>query len=452
MPPSPQPEPPHAGPRWLVVLVRPTGDAAPHPSIPTSGAQMFPILLHAVDSAAEAEALAGKLRSEGATVAVIAEAREAPVTCAAHPPQLLGRTCADCGQGICAQCRVEAGGERRCGVCAARRAAERRRWRTRQLFTIFLFVVFLYEVVQFTRSERAHLDPEHGISVAVFQLVPPGEVDHPIVRALNAVDGPYGLLRVQDWYDNEYRRYTGSTRPLVHMRVFGPWTPEVRPPRLEEAGTSWWRLAYTSWAFTRYWPALVRPYGVDPDRWDVRVYLVYGHDAGDLAADSRGSQKGRLAVPFISLDDPNPAYAQLTVAHELGHVFGAEDLYDPQTFLAQLPLGLAEPNRQPPFPQRYAEVMAADRPLSPTREVEVTSLDEVRVGYHSASLMGWIEPETAALHYLPRRDVPFGPECAPEPATAAEPGAPATATAVEAGAAVAPGETPAEAPAAPTGQ
>lgn len=398
-----------------MVLVRPPADTGPHPSIATSGAQMFPILLHTAPTAAEAEALAAKLRGEGATVAVIQETDTAPVTCSQHPPQLLGRTCAECGQGICAQCRLEAGGGRLCPSCAARKARASRRWRIRQLFAIFLFVVFIYEVVQFTREERARLDPARGISVAVFQFVPPEEAGHPRVRALNDVDGPHSLLRIQDWYDSEYARYTGQPGPMLHMRVFGPWGTEVHPPELGDDADSWWQVAWSSWSFTRYWPELARNHGAEPDEWDARVYLVYGHDAGGLSSDSQGSRTGRLAVTFIDLDDANPAYGQLTVAHELGHIFGAEDLYNPSTYLATLPLGLAEPNRQPTFPQRFAEVMAADRPLSPTQEQEVQSLDEVRVGYHSAALMGWIEPDMAELHYLHRMDVPFGPEAPPAP-------------------------------------
>lgn len=411
---TPLPEPPHSGPRWLVVMVRPPSDVGPHPSIPASGAQMFPILLESFDSEAPAAALAAKLRGEGATVAVIQEDRLSPTICPEHPPQLLGRTCMDCGQGICALCRMESGGGRLCVVCARRHAANRRRWRTRQLFSIFLFVVFLFEVVRFTRAEEAHVDPVHGITVAVYQFAPPGQLDDPLVRALNAADGPYGLLRVQEWYDAEYRRYTGSSTPLVHLRIFGPWETEVAPPRVDDPTASWPKLAWASWQYTRYWPTLAERFGAEPDLWDVRVYLVYGHAGSDLAADSRGSQTGRIAVPFVSLDETNPAYAQLTVAHEIGHVFGAEDLYDPHTFLAD-PLGLAEPNRQPRYPQRYAEVMAGDRPLSPTTEVEIRSLSEVRVGYHSAALMGWIEPEMAALHYAVRRDVQFGPEEPPAP-------------------------------------
>lgn len=379
------------------------------------GSAFFPMVILTTDKREEAESLAARLRERGATAAVIA-AVDDRVLCKRHPPQLLGRHCRRCGADICAQCRLDADGHRLCATCAA---LERRRVRNRRLrilFSVFLFSVFLYGVARWQRREEAHLDYATGVEVAVFQFAAEADLDHPLVRTLNSLEGQSGLARIADWYASEYARYTHSSVQPVRIHLFGPWVEPIAPPSLGEPDDPWWKLAWASSSYVRYWHGLARARGAEPEAWDARMYVVYGRDAGDLAADSRGSNQGRIAVTFVSLDDPNAAYAQLTLAHELGHVFGAADQYDPVSYRSLVPRGLAEPRLKPLFPQRYAEVMAVDRPLSPEREVEVRSLDEVRVGYQTAASFGWIDQERADYSYRPAPDVVFGPP-RPEPPT-----------------------------------
>lgn len=379
------------------------------------GSSFFPMVMLTTEDQVEAESLVARLRERGATAAILATGGQR-VICSRHPPHLLGRHCRRCGTDICAQCRLDAGGHRRCAPCAALDRLHARNRRLRILFSVFLFSVFLYGVASWKRGEEQHLDYNTGVDVAVFQFVSTEDLDHPVVRALNTVDGKFGLTRIGDWYAGEYARYTRSSVQPVRIHLFGPWAEPIAPPSLGEPDEPWWKLAWASTAYVRYWHGLARSRGSEPDDWDARMYVVYGREAGDLAADSRGSNQGRIAVTFVSLDDPNPTYAQLTLAHELGHIFGAADQYDPDSYRAVVPRGLAEPLLKPVYPQRYAEVMAVDRPLSPELEVEVRSLDDVRVGYQTAASFGWIAQEQADYYYRPAPDVVFGPP-RPEPPT-----------------------------------
>ncbi len=413
-----------------MVVIRPPPDGQPGDAA-VSGSALFPVPVLITADAPQAEALAARMRDTGALIAIIEDLDGSPATCPKHPPQLLGRTCSDCGMGICAQCRLDAGGGRFCVSCTEKRKTLQRNRRVRQLFAIFLFTVFLYEVVQHNRDEREHLDVTEGISVAVFQFVQAEDANHPMIGLLNDVGSPWALRRVQDWYEQEYARFTGSTAVPIRVTTFGPWVGTVDPPVLDDPDINRVTAAWRAWRYADFWHGLARDNGAEPDDWGVRVYLVYGHDAGSLASDSRGSSTGRIAVSFVSLDDNNAAYAQETVAHELGHVLGAEDLYDPETSLALLPYGLVEPNRKPLLPQRYAELMAVDRPLTPTTEAEVRSLSQVRIGYHSAALMGWIDKQHAESRYSQMREVVFGPAELPvvpvvpvEPVEPVEPGPP----------------------------
>jgi hypothetical protein len=76
-------------------------------------------------------------------------------------------------------------------------------------------------------------------------------------------------------------------------------------------------------------------------------------------------------------------------AHELFHTLGAEDHYDSDGRV-RLPDGLAEPGLVPLFPQRRAEIMARNRPVSSTEEVRPGTLDELGVGPSTAREVGWL--------------------------------------------------------------
>ena len=79
----------------------------------------------------------------------------------------------------------------------------------------------------------------------------------------------------------------------------------------------------------------------------------------------------------------------VVIAHELLHTVGATDKYDPVTDAPRLPDGLGDPQQQPLYPQRYAELMAGRRMLAPDRWRQPSSLDEVVVGRATALEIRW---------------------------------------------------------------
>ena len=383
--------------QWRVVLVRPPPDGIDD-ALALSGSALLPTELLRTTDTVEAHALLAKLETTGA-VALLLEANSDEVICKLHPPQLLGRTCKVCGAPICAVCRLDAGGHRLCRTCFTDemlRLKRQRQWRG----ILFLgFAAFCYWSVDYWQTERARLDPNHIIDVAIFQFAPPELTGDPSIHRLNDPDSAWGLARIPEWYASEFRRYTGQQRETMQLHVYGPWTTKVEPPKLEAEGAPWWRIAWSAYQYPRYFHGLASNFGQHPDAHDARIYLVYTDQGADPGSHSRGSSKGRVAVTFISTTDPNPAYAQVTVAHELGHILGAEDLYDPEHFRPIFPEGYVEPHREPLFPQRFAEVMAVDRALAKDKEAEATSLFEVRIGYESAAKMRWISEEQAQILY-----------------------------------------------------
>jgi hypothetical protein len=107
-------------------------------------------------------------------------------------------------------------------------------------------------------------------------------------------------------------------------------------------------------------------------------------------------QGGRIGIASCDLGDDMADFALFVAAHELFHTLSATDKYDASGHTL-VPEGLAEPERAPRFPQRYAELMARNRPLDAEREAPPTSLSELRVGPYTAQEIGWAARATSAL-------------------------------------------------------
>lgn len=270
--------------------------------------------------------------------------------------------------------------------------------RLRQLFATFLFAAFLQQAYAWLRHEESLVDATGVVRVAFVQLVRPEAVGAPLITAMNAEGS--GLASLAPWYAAERGRYTGSGGPVLVAGILGPWVTDVDPPAIPERDPTWIDQLSVSFAFPRYFHDLAWAHGVDPDAYGARVYIVYGDDAWSDAADSRGSRKGRPAVAFVPTSS-TLAYAQVAVAHELGHILGGLDLYD-SSFFATFPAGYVEPWKDPLFPQRFAELMAVDIPLTARSEREVSSLDQVRVGFQTAADFGWIPEIQAETYYATR--------------------------------------------------
>jgi hypothetical protein len=109
-------------------------------------------------------------------------------------------------------------------------------------------------------------------------------------------------------------------------------------------------------------------------------------------AEGRSQQGGRVGIVEVELDtDAEGAQLPLVVvAHELLHTLGATDKYDVATGRSLVPLGLAETDRVPLYPQRYAEIMSRNRPISATEEKVPDGFAQIAVGPATAREIGWI--------------------------------------------------------------
>ena len=82
---------------------------------------------------------------------------------------------------------------------------------------------------------------------------------------------------------------------------------------------------------------------------------------------------------------------KVVAAHEMLHTLGASDKYAGMDSLPVFPIGYAEPDRNPLYPQRYAEIMGGRVPLSTVEAKIPTALRNVRIGAATAVEINWTE-------------------------------------------------------------
>ena len=367
----------------------------------------LPLVTRVTDAIDAAHDTAHRLRQAGARVVIVEEPieRDGSAFCTDHPAQLAARQCKQCKTPICPGCMVAARGELLCIPCQTVAISNQTRTRRRQLFLLLIFSAFLYKVWDHFRLDAERMASSAPITIGIIQFAPKADTSANIIRDLNYGTNAPGqgrtLRDLAPWLNAEFSRYSGNQDDRFRIDVRGPFAVDVNAPALAEPGDSWFTRMVRAVQYPRYFQQLAADHGVDSNRYTVRVYVIYGGSDYDMASHSRGSETGRVAVVYVSLDELNPGYPLATIAHEIGHTLGADDTYSPETSRAIHPEGFVEPFAKPLFPQSYAELMAVDVPISRNREMEVSSLEQIRVGHRSAAAMGWISLEQADLFYTP---------------------------------------------------
>jgi hypothetical protein len=187
----------------------------------------------------------------------------------------------------------------------------------------------------------------------------------------------------------EYARHGGRALDPFSIVVKGPVTASADPPRSGDQDL--WSLARHGYALWRWTSDLDRRGDVEWRGYDARIYLVLKPARLNAPAFVEGESEdgGRVGVAQADIDEGMLDFALFVAAHELFHTLGASDKYDAAGH-ASYPEGFAEPEQRPLYPQRGAELMARNLPLSPTSERPPDTLEELWVGDVTAREIGWI--------------------------------------------------------------
>jgi len=202
--------------------------------------------------------------------------------------------------------------------------------------------------------------------------------------------GPGNVAGVRKWFQEEFHRHTGKDDYPLEFVVRGPLRASRPPPPIPCGEESFLRRWRRTRDFLAYFEKIGRDEGLVLDAYDVAIF-VYLYDESELNRyalhQSIASRRNQRGVVFSPLGPDDIARCSTHIAHELCHTLGATDKYrgDRSVF----PQGFADPNRNPPYPQEYAEIMALAIPVAPGREIPADDLGDCVVGARTAEEMGW---------------------------------------------------------------
>jgi len=173
--------------------------------------------------------------------------------------------------------------------------------------------------------------------------------------------------QIESFFSREAERY-GKTLDRPLRIELGQPIMEQPPVIAGDSGV----IGIMLWSLKiRWWASSVTD-AQDRIEPDVRIFVRYHRpDHGALLENSIGLQKGMIGIVNAHASRSDSGSNNVIIAHEFLHTLGARDRYDATTGQPTVPEGLAEPDRVPVFPQRFAEIMggrialAADEAVTP---------------------------------------------------------------------------------------
>jgi hypothetical protein len=190
--------------------------------------------------------------------------------------------------------------------------------------------------------------------------------------------------RIETFFEQEAQHYGLQMERPIRLTLAPPLSEA--PPELDPGGGAFSAILWS--LRIRYWAWRVdAPPGPAPD---IKLFVLY-HDPAISPAlpHSLGLQKGLLGVVHVFADAGMKGSNDTVIAHELLHTLGATDKYDLASDQPIHPDGFAEPQREPLYPQSFAELMAGRIPVSSTEAQTPQSLQQVLIGPKTANEIGW---------------------------------------------------------------
>ena len=228
-------------------------------------------------------------------------------------------------------------------------------------------------------------DWDETLWIGVFPInADDGEAGDDYIAALTRED----VADIERFINDEAHEFGVTIDRPVRVDLY----PEVRekPPLHDVDGnifsTMWWTLKVRMYARRNSHPP-----GRAPPQ--VRIFVMYHDPAFNRSVPhSVGLQKGLVGVVNAFADRTMTRANNVVIAHEILHTLGATDKYDPASLAPLYPIGYAEPDLSPRYPQRFTEIMAGRYAVDPRTFEMPASLSDVVVGDATAAEIRWISP------------------------------------------------------------
>ncbi|MDJ0711962.1 MAG: hypothetical protein QNJ14_16355 [Woeseiaceae bacterium] len=249
--------------------------------------------------------------------------------------------------------------------------------------SILLFILFMVTMSTWLTQARS-TDWNNSLWVKIYPINADGSA-----AATEYIE----RLKVEHFDDieafiaRETERYANSVQRPVRMELGTP--VHEQPPELPAEPNVlkivWWSLKMRWWSGS----ATDAQDDIEPD---VRIFVRYhSPDHAVTLENSVGLQKGMVGIVNGYASRRHRGTNNVIIAHEFLHTLGATDKYSPVDGHPIGPHGIAEPDRKPLYPQRFAEIMGGRIALAEDDSVIPKSLKYAVIGPQTAREINLID-------------------------------------------------------------
>ena len=241
-----------------------------------------------------------------------------------------------------------------------------------------LLLVLTFVVLNTWLSQARSTDWNNSLWVKIYPINADGS--EATSRYINSLE-VRTFEDIESFVARETERYGKTVSRPVRMELGKPIVEQ--PPSLNGSmsvlGVMIWSLKM------RWWVGSVTNSQDDIEP-DVSIFVRYHQAEGVfILEDSVGVQKGMFGIVNAYTGRRHNGRNNVIIAHEFFHTLGASDKYEHRTGQPLAPDGLAEPDRTPLYPQRFAEIMGGRIALATDDAVIPQSLKFARIGPLTAS-------------------------------------------------------------------
>jgi len=242
--------------------------------------------------------------------------------------------------------------------------------------TLLLLILFFVAVSTWLAQARS-TDWNNSLWVKIYPINGDGSSDSARYIEKLSIDSYEGI---ETFISRETAKFGHTLTRPVRIELGLPI--KEQPPSLSSSpsliGVMFWSLKM------RWWASRITSDQDDPDP-DVRIFVRYhAPQANFVLENSVGMQKGMVGVVNAFSGRRRAGTNNVIIAHEFLHTLGATDKYDPANGQPHIPAGIAEPDRKPLFPQRFAEIMGGRIAESEFDAIVPKSLKYVVIGDQTA--------------------------------------------------------------------
>lgn len=247
---------------------------------------------------------------------------------------------------------------------------------------ILLYVLLMVALTTLWSKERS-TDWDAPLIVAIYPIN--GDGREATTKYINTLNQD-AFTGIEEFFSREANQYQLAIKKPVDIDL----AKEIKELPPTPPGNKASVLSIMAWSLKmRYWSWSIDNYDYPKD---IQVFIIY-HDPkkNQRLAHSLGLQKGLIGVVNAFADKKMTKDNNVVIAHEIFHTLGAADKYDPKTNHPLFPVGFAEPDKVPSYPQEKAEIMAGRIPISESELKAPRSLKKVVVGKITALEIRWVK-------------------------------------------------------------